>query len=104
MSWVVNDRVKEIGIRMALGAGPAEVLCMILGTGMRLAIVGIVIGIVGAGILCRALYDFLVGVKPIDPATYIVVSTILLGVALFSAWAPARRATRVDPMVALRAE
>ena len=104
MSWVVNDRVQEIGIRMALGAGPTEVLCMILGTGMRLAIVGIVIGIVGAGILCRALYDFLVGVKPIDPATYIAVSTILLVVALFSAWAPARRATRVDPMVALRAE
>jgi ABC-type antimicrobial peptide transport system permease subunit len=71
---------------------------------MRLAIAGIVIGLVGAGLLCRALYDFLVGVKPTDPATYIAVSAILLVVALFSAWAPARRAARVDPMVVLRAE
>ena len=77
---------------------------MILATGMRLAIAGIVIGLVGAGLLCRALYGFLVGVTPIDPATYIAVSTILLVVALFSAWAPGRRAARVDPMVALRAE
>ena len=102
MSWTVNDRLHEIGIRMAVGAGPAEMRRMIAGRVVRLAVAGIAIGIVGAWLACRLLYDFLVGVKPTDPATYVAVSAFMLVIALGSSWAPAREAARVDPMVALR--
>jgi len=104
MSWTVNDRRQEIGIRMALGARPGAVIRMIVGQGARLAIAGIAMGTIGAWLLCRLLYDFLVGVKPTDPATCFAASAIILATALVSAWTPARRAARVDPMAALRAE
>ena len=104
MSYVVNQRVREIGIRMALGAGAASVVAMVLRGGMRLACFGLALGIVLALGATRLLSGMLYGVQSSDPTTYVLVLVLLATVAAAACLLPARRAARVDPMVALRAE
>jgi putative ABC transport system permease protein len=104
MAYAVGQRTQEIGIRMALGALPENVLRMVLMQGARLAVFGVVLGL-GAGIaLTRLLRSLLFEVKPSDPATFGVCAGILFAAAIAACWIPARRATRVDPLVALRYE
>ncbi|MCA1827318.1 MAG: FtsX-like permease family protein, partial [Myxococcales bacterium] len=104
MSYGVVQRTKEIGIRMALGAEQHAVLRLVVGDGMRLAGGGIVLGIGLAVALSRVLRGLLFGVSAFDPVAYASLTVVLAGVALFASWLPARRAARVDPVVALRAE
>jgi putative ABC transport system permease protein len=104
LSYSVHQRVREVGIRMALGAEPRNVLCMILAHGLSLATAGLALGLVGSFALTRLLGSMLYRVRPADPATFITVTLTLLAVALAACWIPARRAMRVDPMVALRYE
>jgi putative ABC transport system permease protein len=107
ISYSVTQRVHEIGIRMALGAGKRTIFQLVLGQGVRLAVVGLAIGVTATLVLTRLLSSFsnlLYGVAPSDPATMIAVAILLMLVALAASYIPARRATRVDPMVALRHE
>ncbi len=104
ISYDVVQRTHEIGVRMALGATPADALRLIIREGMALAVVGIAIGIAGALALTRFLTSFLFEIKPNDPATFGTVAAALALAALAASWIPARRAMRVDPMVALRHE
>jgi ABC-type antimicrobial peptide transport system permease subunit len=89
---------------MALGAERRDVLKMVVGQGFKLALIGVAIGVAGALVLTRFLSSLLYGVKPTDPLTFIAVSLILIAVALTACYIPARRASKVDPMVALRYE
>ena len=104
MGYAVTQRSHEIGIRMALGAEPADVLRMIVGDGMKLALLGLVIGITASLLLMKYLESQLYGVKARDPLTFIAVAAGLALVALAACYFPARRATKVDPLVALRYE
>jgi putative ABC transport system permease protein len=104
ISYSVMQRTQEIGIRMALGADRRKVFAMILGQGARLAGLGISIGLVAALGLTRIMASFLFGVRPTDPLTFAAVSLLLVGIALLACYLPARRATQVDPMLALRHE
>jgi putative ABC transport system permease protein len=104
IAFWVSERVHEIGIRMALGAEKNDVLRMVVGQGIKLALIGVAIGIAGALALTRFLSSLLYGVKPTDPVTFVAVSLILVAVALAACYIPARRAAKVDPMVALRYE
>jgi putative ABC transport system permease protein len=104
MSYAVEQRTREIGVRMALGAQPRAILGLIVGRGARLALVGIVVGAVGALALTRVLASLLYGVRPTDPLTFAGVALLLASVALFACYVPARRAMRVDPMIVLRYE
>ncbi len=104
MAYVVGQRLSEIGLRMALGASQANVLGIVLKQGLALAGAGVVLGLVGAVAATRLLTSFLFEVKPADPLTYLSVAVLLAAVALAASYLPARRATRVDPLTALRQE
>jgi putative ABC transport system permease protein len=104
MSYAVSQRKHEIGIRLALGAQPRDVLKMVIRRGMALTLVGVVIGLSASYALTRYLEGYLYEVKPTDPVTFIGVAILLSAVALLACLIPALRATRVDPMVTLRHE
>ncbi|MGH9665833.1 MAG: FtsX-like permease family protein, partial [Bryobacteraceae bacterium] len=102
--YLVQQRAREIGIRMALGAGARNVRNIVVAEGMRLACAGVAIGILAALGLTRFLAGFLFGVKALDPVVFLVVPVLLSSAALIAVWMPARRASRVDPIQALRHE
>jgi putative ABC transport system permease protein len=103
-SHAVGQRTQEVGIRMAMGAARRDVLRLIFVQHLRPALIGLAIGVVGAVLLSRFLRSLLFGVSATDPATFVIVAGVLLSVAAVACWVPARRATRVDPLVALRTE
>jgi putative ABC transport system permease protein len=100
----VSQRVREIGIRIALGAGGVTVIGMVVREGLFPAITGVVLGLAGAGLLSRSLRALVFGVSPTDPLTYVLLSLVLVVVAALASYLPARRAARVDPVVALHTE
>ena len=104
ISFVVGERTHEIGVRMALGAQYSDVMRLVLGEGLRMAVVGVVAGIAAASGLTRLMANQLFGVGAQDPLTFGVIAMGLMMVALVACYLPARRAVRVDPMVALRCE
>ncbi|HEV2986646.1 MAG TPA: FtsX-like permease family protein, partial [Vicinamibacterales bacterium] len=104
LSYAVAQRTSELGVRLALGATPGHLLRLVLGDGLRLTIVGIVIGALVGAAGARAMSHLLFGVQDFDPATFAGAAALLVGVALIASFVPARRASRVDPMVALRSE
>ncbi len=104
MAYSVKQRTSEIGIRLALGAQPSHVLKLIVGQGMMLTLAGILVGVAGAFGLTRLLSSLLYGIAPSDPATFVIVSVMLLAVSLLACYIPARRAMKVEPIEALRYE
>jgi ABC-type antimicrobial peptide transport system permease subunit len=104
MAYAVTQRRREIGVRMALGADRRDVLRLVLMRALRIVLAGVVIGLAGAVGVTRVLQRFLFGVTPTDPIAFTAVTLLLMAVGLMAAWLPARRATRIDPCAALRAE
>ena len=104
MAYAVTQRRREIGVRMALGAERRDVLRLVLMRALRTVVAGVIVGLAGAAGLSRVLQRFLFGVTPTDPLAFTVVTLLLMAVALLAAWLPARRAARIDPCAALRAE
>jgi putative ABC transport system permease protein len=103
-SYAVSQRTQEIGVRIALGARPSSVVALIVRQGIRPAIVGLGIGLVFATWASKAIASMLFGIGPRDPASLAIVALLLAGVALIASYLPARRASRVDPVTALRAD
>ncbi|HKZ03657.1 MAG TPA: FtsX-like permease family protein, partial [Pyrinomonadaceae bacterium] len=104
ISYLVGQRTHELGIRIALGAQRTNVLRLVLGQGMKMALGGVALGLVAALGLTRLMAKMLYGVSTTDPVTFAVISLLLITVALLACFIPARRATRVDPLIALRYE
>jgi putative ABC transport system permease protein len=104
MAYSVSRRTREIGVRVALGARSGDVLRMVLRQGLRTIFVGVALGIVGSLALTRTMQSLLFGVTATDPLTFAAVTLLLIGAALLACYIPARRATRVDPLIALRYE
>ena len=104
ISYMVSERTHEIGIRIALGADRRSILRMVLRQGLGLAIIGAAVGLVGALVVSHFMAGLLFGVRPTDPLTFACVALLLIGVAVLACYIPARRAIRVDPLVALRHE
>ena len=104
MAYAVTQRRREIGVRMALGATRRDVLRLVLTRALRIVVAGLVVGLAGAVGVTRVLQRFLFGVTPTDPIAFTIVTLLLMAVGLMAAWLPARRATRIDPCAALRAE
>ena len=104
MSYSVSRRTNEIGIRIALGAQSIAVLKLIIGQGVRLTLIGLALGIGASLAITRVMAALLFGVSATDPLTFVVIAFLLTGVALVACLVPARRATKVDPMIALRYE
>jgi putative ABC transport system permease protein len=104
LQYSTTQQTRDIGIRMALGARSIDVLTVVLRQGLKLTLIGVAAGVTGALALTRVLSSLLYDVTPTDPMTLILVSCVLVGVALLASYLPARRAARIDPMVALRYE
>ncbi|HEU0173076.1 MAG TPA: ABC transporter permease [Blastocatellia bacterium] len=104
ISYVASQRIGEIGLRMALGAQSRDILRLVIGHGLKLALIGVLLGTALALAITRFLSSLLVGVSAADPLTFLTVPLLLTTVAIFACWIPARRATKVDPMIALRCE
>jgi putative ABC transport system permease protein len=104
MSYTVNRRAREIGIRMAIGAQASDVMGMILQRGLVIAAAGLVLGLGAAFLVARCFQNLLIGVRAGDPLTYGTIAVLLAGVALLACYQPARRATKVDPLIALRSD
>lgn len=104
MAYSVSQRTRELGIRLALGAQPGDVRALVIGHGLTLALTGVAIGIGGALALTRVMSGLLFGISATDPSTFAAVAVLLVAVALVACWLPARRATRVDPALALRTD
>src|SRR4030095_5418536 len=104
MAYAVTQRRREIGVRMALGATRRDVLRLVLARALRIVVAGLLVGLAGAAGVTRVLQRFLFGVTPTDPIAFTLVTLLLMAVGLMAAWLPARRATRIDPCAALRAE
>ena len=104
VTWNVTQRTKEIGVRLALGADRANVLRLVIGQSMRVVLLGVFLGVLGSLAVARAVQSLLFGISAFDPLTFAGVVALLATAALVACWLPARRATKVDPMVALRAE
>jgi putative ABC transport system permease protein len=104
LSGSVTERTREIGVRLALGAQRSNILGLVVRQGMLLTVLGVAIGVTGAFVATRAIVTLLFGVSRLDPITYIGVIALLVAVSGIACWIPARRATKVDPLVALRQE
>jgi len=104
MAYAVTQHRREIGVRMALGAERRDVLRLVLTRALRIVVAGLIVGLAGAAGVTRVLQTFLFGVTPTDPIAFTIVTLLLMAVGLMAAWLPARRATRIDPCAALRAE
>jgi putative ABC transport system permease protein len=104
MSYLVAQRRQEVGIRMALGARPIDVQRLVVGQGLLVTGLGLVVGTVASFLLAGAMSSLLYGIQPTDPVTFVAVAGILLVAATLATWLPARRASRIDPMIALRSE
>jgi putative ABC transport system permease protein len=104
LSTMVRQRTAEIGVRIALGAAPGDILKMVVGQGLRISAAGIVIGLVAALGLTRLITSLLVKVKATDPATYVAMAALFLVIATLASWLPARHAAALHPAVALREE
>jgi putative ABC transport system permease protein len=104
ISYMVAARTHEIGVRLALGAGRRDIVGMVLRQGLRLAVAGAAVGVAGALLVARLMAGLLYGVRPSDPVTFAAVALVMIGVGALACYLPARRAVKVDPMVALRCE
>ena len=104
LAYDVSQRTREIGVRSAIGASRGQIISLILRQGLWKGGIGVVLGLIGAAILSRSMTTLLFNVRPTDPAVYVLVSAVLIGVALLASYLPARRAARIDPLIALRVE